>query len=260
MFGLMKKRRRARLRAQPVPAHWDDVISRHVPYYRRLPPQQRRELQGLMQVFLAEKNFEGCGGLELTEEVRLAIAAQACVLLLGRETDIYPRLQSILVYPEAFVTGELIEEEDGLVTEDMGERPGESWGHGTVILSWQDAVEGAADPLDGWNVVYHEFAHQLDEESGESDGVPPLADREQLADWLRVLGREYEALLQRTRRGRPGLLDEYGAENPAEFFAVATEFFFEQPHALRRRHPELYSQLRRYYCQDPAALWEDGQR
>jgi len=211
----------------------------------------------LTSVFLGEKNFEGAGGFELTDEVRVTIAAQACLLLLGRADDltnlrIYPGLDSVVVYPGEFVAPLEEYQPDGTVFDGEEERSGESWGHGAVVISWEDARAGAADPEDGWNVVLHEFAHQLDDEAGAADGAPLLPSREAQAEWTRVMSREYEEFTAKVDGNRRVLLDEYAAEDPAEFFAVATEFFFEKPRALKKAHPDLYAQLRALYRQDPA--------
>ena len=250
VFGFLKRRRRQRVRRVPFPGQWLPYIERNVPMYARLPEAQRRELLGHVLVFLGEKRFEGAGGLELTDEIRVTIAAQACVLLLGVEDhDYYRRLRSIVVYPHAYrVTRE---EGDGhIVHETHSGRLGESWQDGAVVLSWHSAKRGAADPRDGKNVILHEFAHQLDQEDGAADGTPEL-DWAAYAPWARVLSRHYLEL--RAHRGKPKpLLDRYGATHEAEFFAVATECFFERPLALRTRHPELYAELQRYFGQDPA--------
>jgi hypothetical protein len=241
-------------RARPLPDAWRATIERNVPYTRLLPAADLDELHGHVQVFLAEKTFEGCRGMVVTDTVRLTIAAQACLLLLHRETDYYPLLDTILVYPSAFEV-ELEWSVDGHVharTTDV--RIGESWQRGIVVLSWQDVQDGAADIRDGHNVVLHEFAHQLDHEGGDDDGTPLLGDREQRAAWARVLGAAYEGLVQDVERGAETLLDPYASESPAEFFAVATEFFFEASVELRREQPELYEQLKRFYRQDPAEL------
>lgn len=248
-----KKKRRARLMKTPLPPERIAIVERNVPYYRALPPEDREELLGLVQIFLAEKNFEGCDGLEITDEIRLTIAAQACILLLHRKTDIFPLLQSVLVYPHTFVAPLRERGPGGVVIEDFEERDGESWDIGALILSWDDVLESVADPHDGYNVVFHEFAHQLDDEAGIADGAPSLPERSMYADWARVLGAEYDALAEAVRRHRPTLLDEYGAENPAEFFAVVTETFFELSGDLKAEHPELYELLSRFYRQDPAA-------
>jgi MtfA peptidase len=253
MFGF-RRRRRERLRATPVPDAWRAIVERNVALYRRLPEADRRELLAHIQVFLAEKHFEGCGGLELTDEIRVTIAAQACVLLLHRETDYYPECASILVYPHAYMAPVLEQSGYGVVHEGASARLGESWVRGVVVLSWDDVLAGAADVHDGHNVVLHEFAHQLDQEDGSGDGAPPLPRRSMYVAWARVLSAEYEALRADAASGRRSVLDHYGATNPAEFFAVASECFFEKPQQMRAKHPELYDELREFYAQDPLRL------
>jgi Mlc titration factor MtfA (ptsG expression regulator) len=250
---LFKSKRRAALRATPLSAAQRAIVLRNVPYAATLCAADRRELEGHMQVFLAEKSFEGCGGLELTEEIRLTIAAQACVLLLHRETDYYPDLQSILVYPSAYVVKNTRQKLGGLVVEGDEVRLGESWVRGTVVLAWDAVQQGASNFHDGRNVVLHEFAHQLDAEDGGMNGRPDLGRRGSYAAWAHALGAEYEELLLRVDAHKPSDIDAYGATNPAEFFAVVTEAFFEQGRQLRHLHPELYEVLRTFYRQDPAA-------
>jgi len=251
MFGF-KRRRRERLRSQPFPAEWLEVIEKNVPHYRCLSLEEQKELQGHIQVFLSEKNFEGCGGLEMNDEIRVTIAAQACILLLHRETEYYPTLQSILVYPRYYRVSDARLLADGTVIEGTDSRLGESWLHGVVVLSWDDVKGGAADIHDGHNVVFHEFAHQLDGESGSVEGAPDLVMRSRYIAWARVLGQGYQRLLDDLKHHRPTLLDSYAATDHAEFFAVLTECFFEKPSALKKRHPELYERLRDFYQQDPA--------
>ncbi|MES2643613.1 MAG: M90 family metallopeptidase [Myxococcota bacterium] len=254
MFTLFPARRRARLRAEPFPAAFAALIDQRVPIVGRLSPEDRRELEGHVAVFLADKHFEGAGGLVLTDEIKVTIAAQACLLLLHRDVDDpYPTLDTVLVYPSGWVTDGR-RHQDGLVHEGPQARTGESWQRGLVILAWDAARHGARDDDDGHNVVLHEFAHQLDTETGgNADGAPVLPERGMYTAWSRVLGREYEALVAAIHRDRPTTLDPYGATNPAEFFAVVTEAFFERPRRLRERHPELYEQLAGFYKQDPAA-------
>ncbi len=252
MFGF-KRRRRDRLRAIPLSQPWLKIIERNVPFYRCLPEPDQQELQGHIQVFLNEKRFEGCGGLQITEEIRVTIAAQACLLLLHRDTDYYPTMKSILVYPSAYVA-RVTESAGGIVGEGVSVRLGESWQRGAVILSWDDVLGGAADIHDGHNVVLHEFAHQLDQEGGAAHGSPILPHRSMYVAWARVLGAEYVQLQQDAEHGRKSVMDKYGATNPAEFFAVATECFFEKAVQLKRKHPELYEELKLYYQQDTAQL------
>lgn len=254
MFG-WRKRRRAKLRAIPFPQRWRDLIKRNVPLFERLPAADQVELLGHVQVFLDEKHFEGCGGLQLTDEIRVTIAAQACVLLLHRDGDYYPRLRSILVYPSTYVlTGEDYVG-DGLWQEIEDAVDGHTQQRlGAVVLTWDAVKRGARDARDGHNVVLHELAHQLDFEDGATDGTPWLDSGQQYRTWARVLREEYEQHRARADANQPILLDPYAAQDPVEFFAVATEFFFERSRELKQRHPALYDQLRQFYRQDPAAF------
>lgn len=259
MFGWLgwfgfKRRRRAALRARPFSAGWRAIIEKNVPYVAALSPPDREELLGHVQVFLAEKSFEGCAGLQMTDEVRVTIAAQACVLLLHRPTDYYPRLVSILVYPSTYLVPGGRGGGDGRPADAPQARLGESWTRDVVVLAWDSVVSGASDIRDGHNVVLHEFAHQLDQEDGAGDGAPILPRRSMYVAWARVLGHDFDQLVRDTERHHRTLIDRYGATNPAEFFAVVTETFFEKPRQLRAKHPELYRQLQEFYRQDPAEL------
>ncbi|MEA3239898.1 MAG: M90 family metallopeptidase [Candidatus Bipolaricaulota bacterium] len=250
----LKERRRGRIRQREFPAAWREIIKRNLPFTRHLSPADQRELEGDVQVFLSEKHFDAAGGLEMTDEIKVTIATQACILLLHRKTDCYPGLYSIIIYPHAYIARHTVQDMPGIITEGMQPRLGESWTRGAVVLSWDDVLSGAADIHDGHNVVFHEFAHQLDSQDGKMDGAPILSDHSMYATWARVLGQEYERLQHDTAIGRETLLDQYGATNPAEFFAVATEFFFEKPQQLREKLPQLYDELCRYYKQNPAQL------
>ena len=250
MFGLFKNRRRARLRATPLPESWRAILAANVPLYARLSAAAQRELEGHIQVLLAEKSFEGCGGLVLTDDIRVTIAAHAALLLLGREPHYYPGLYSILVYPASYRAPVTEHGEGGIVSESEEERLGEAWHRGVVVLAWDAARGGARDLRDGDNVILHEFAHQLDMEDGAADGVPYLPARSDYAAWGRAMRPEYERLRERPHES---VLDDYGAQDPAEFFAVATEAFFERPRQLRERHPGLYAELSRFYRLDLAA-------
>ena len=254
MLSLLKKRRRARLRAQPVPADWASVMERNVPVYSRLAADLRDQLHGHMQVFLAEKHFEGCDGLVMTDEIRVTIACQACLLILNRDTNYYPDLVTVLVYPSVFYAD--VEEPDGaIVSEYKEDRSGESWDLGVIVLSWEDAVEWASTGRGGYNVVLHEFAHQLDMENGAMDGMPRLGSREQRDEWTRVFNDAYRMFEGAARQNRRTLIDRYGLGDPAEFFAVVTESFFERPLALQRENAGLYRALSQYYRVDPAS-WD----
>jgi Mlc titration factor MtfA (ptsG expression regulator) len=251
MFGL-KTRRRDRLRAQPFSESWESILHRNVPYYELLSSDEQQGLKDDIKVFIAEKNFEGCAGLELTDEIKVTIAAYACVLLLHLKHDYYPRLQSVLVYPDAYGVPEVRRTAGNTIVEGHEVRLGESWRTGAVVVSWDHILHRPADPSGSRNVALHEFAHQLDEEDGSANGAPLLPQTSMYAAWARILGREYRALTEAEAANRPTLLDKYGATNPAEFFAVVTEYFFEQPQKLKERHPELYEEMKLYYGQDPA--------
>jgi Mlc titration factor MtfA (ptsG expression regulator) len=255
VFGLFNERRRRQLRAQPFPPEWLSILDRNLPVFRRLPAGDRTELLGHIQIFLTEKHFEGCGGLELTDEIRVTIAAQACLLLLHRDTDYYPELTSILVYP----TGYTDDGERYLGGGVWEEGPEHRLGHTArtlraLVLAWDAARHGAADPTDGQNVVLHEFAHQLDFENRDVDGTPVLDTRAEYLAWARVMSAEFNALRHAESVGTPTVLDGYGAKNPTEFFAVATEAFFERPRAMQDRHPELYKEMKKFFRQDPVTF------
>ncbi len=249
MFGFFRRRRREQLRSQPFPPEWGAIVERNVPYYNLLSEADRQELHGHIHVFLAEKHFEGCAGLTMTDEIRLTIAAQACLLLLHRqeESDDFNRLITILVYPSAYVAHSVERIGPGAVLEGESTRLGEASLDGVVVLSWDDVQSGARGLNDGHNVVLHEFAHQLDDEDGAPDGTPRLPNHGRYLTWARVMSEEYNRL----RQGKKSVIDDYGAINPAEFFAVATECFFEKPGPLRRKHPALYEELKAFYRQDP---------
>jgi MtfA peptidase len=245
--------RRNRAVSRPFAAAWDEALARNAPFDLHLPEDDRIELRRRIKVFLEEKRFEAVGGLEMTDEIRVTVAAQACLLLLHRDEDDYPALATILVYPTAYRARTREHGEFGMVTEVDQVRLGEAWNAETVILSWDDVQHGAADDSDGHNVVLHEFAHQLDMEDRSANGAPALAHYSMYAAWARVLGHEFEKLQEAVDRHESTLMDAYGTQSPAEFFAVATETFFERPIKLREEHPELYEQLREFYRQDPAA-------
>lgn len=251
-----------RLPSDPVPDGWAEIVRAQVPLAHLLAEEDFRRLLKLTQLFLREKRMEGAGGLELTEEMRVAIAAQACLLVNWLELRPYPELRTVIVYPDTMVRPRHADFVDPALFYDdwevdwRADEPetllGESWDHGVVLLSWDSARHGSYDRRDGVNVVLHEFAHQLDQEAGEADGVPAGLPLGRLHEWGEVIHARFEELRAHGRAGRETLLDPYGATNYAEFFAVATETFFERPHQLEREHPDLYRLLTGFYRVDPA--------
>lgn len=249
---LLTRARRARIRRLPFPAAWREILRRRVPYVRSLPTDLQLQLKKHIQVFVAEKPFIGCAGLEVTDEMRITIAAQACLLLLNRRrASYYPQLRQILVYPGAFLVNRVHTDSAGVLQDRRQALSGESWSQGQVILSWQDTLEGAAVADDGQNVVIHEFAHQLDQENGPANGAPRLAGRQHYARWSQVMAAEFARLQAQAEGGQATLLSHYGATDPAEFFAVASEVFFEQPQRLAAEHPVLYRELAGFYRLNP---------
>ena len=247
----LSARRRERLREQAFPAAWRKILRRRVPLLRRLPADLQIELKRQIQVFVAEKAFIGCDGLSVRDEMRVTIAAQACLLTLNRPGQHYPALREILVYPGSFVVEREHTDGFGVAHHARQVLAGESWDHGQVVLSWHDTLEGAAVPDDGQNVVIHEFAHQLDQETGAANGAPMLEKRAQYTRWSQVLGAEFRRLKGTIALQQASLFSDYGATDPAEFFAVISEVFFEQPERMADEHPELYQQLALFYRLDP---------
>ncbi|QBF81946.1 zinc-dependent peptidase [Shewanella maritima] len=245
------KRRRVKITAQPFPKAWRQILKRRFPYFQSMPTDLQLQLKKHIQVFVAEKKFVGCAGLEIDDEVKVTIAAQACLLLLNRPNHYYPKLKQILVYPHAFVVQSQSVDGNGVHASQRQVHLGESWENGKVILSWHSAKAGADDPFDGSNVVIHEFAHQLDQETGTANGAPFLGKIDDYPTWTQVLSREFEQLRHCARNHIPSLFDYYGATNPAEFFAVISETFFEKPQQFHQQHPDLYQELSRFYQLNP---------
>ena len=246
----LKRWRNKRLLNKAFPEEWRGILKERISVYTLLQPQERHKLEQLIHLFLDDKAFYGCAGLVVTDEMKVCIAAEACLLLLGQSGPVYPRLQSILVYPTAFRARRDVHQDDGTVVEGEHHLLGESWGNGRVILSWDDVEQGARDFTDGHNVVLHEFAHQLDSASGSANGAPPLRSNS-YQTWAGVFSDNFEDLQSRVLQGKPTVMDGYGATNPAEFFAVATETFFEKPDELMAKRPELFHELQQYYKLDP---------
>ena len=248
-------RQRRRLRARPLPDAWREHLESTLPVYRALPPELRLRLDGLVQQFIVEKEFVGCRGLEVSIEMKLTIAAQACLLVVNRPARLYADLYSVLVYPAAFIAPDEHHDEAGVVHHHEQVLSGQTWDTHRVILSWDDVQASAAEHTEGFNVVYHEFAHYLDAEDGRVNGAPLLGEARHYERWSKVMNAEFRKLQAAAGRDEPTLIDPYGAEDPAEFFAVVTEVFLELPGELRDQHPALYEELRRYYRLDPAT-WQ----
>ena len=243
-----RRRRLARLAAQPFPAAWRRILRRRVPLVARLPVELQWRLKRHIQTFIATKPFIGCQGQPIDDEVRVTIAAHAGLLLLGSDSsDGYPQLRQVLVYPGAFVVDRERPLGAGVVQEQRRALAGESWTNGQVLLSWAEVVAGAADPADGRNVALHEFAHQIDQDKGRADGRPWRASSAARRRWASVM----DAAFERLQREPSNVIDAYGASDPAEFFAVATEAFFERPQALADEAPAVHAELAALYGTDP---------
>jgi Mlc titration factor MtfA (ptsG expression regulator) len=248
---LLIKRRRNRLQRRPFPPLWNAIIENNLPIYLYLEPDERKRLQGHIQVFLTEKQFIGCRGLQVTEEMKIIIAAVACLLLLNERGQYFPKLRSILVYPSAYIVKETTAIDNYVVEERSVARLGESWTKDQLILSWEQIKQDTVNWQDGHNVILHEFAHQLDQEDGKAEGVPILKHSSDYPIWAKVMSEAYQQLCNDVLQGVNNVIDSYGATNPAEFFAVATETFFEKPHQLLSDYPAVYQQLQSYYQLDP---------
>ncbi len=243
-------RRRARQRAQPFPAAWRRILRQRVPAAARLPADLQQRLKQHILVFVADKAFIGCAGQAIDDEVRVSIAAQACLLLLGHaDAEVYPRLRQVLVYPGAFVVQAAQAADNGVVQAQRQALAGQSWAHGQVVLGYADVLAGAADPADGQNVVVHEFAHQIDQDKGLADGRPWRARRADRRRWAAVM----DAAFARSQQQPSALIGSYAASAPAEYFAVVSELFFEQPQALAAAEPEVYRELALLYQLHPLA-------
>ncbi len=249
IFSFFKKRRRERILQQPFPAAWRQALADNIWAYPLLDADARQRLEKITQVLVAEKNWEGCGGLQLNDEIKATVAAWAALLLLNLEHDYYEKTLSILIYPSSYQAMEPVL--GGLDFHPVEGRLGEAWYRGPVILSWDRILEDGRHRGHA-NLAIHEFAHQLDMLNREADGVPPLENTAQYRSWSMVMSIEYEKLIEADEQGRPTLLDKYGAENEAEFFAVVSECFFEMPDLMREHHPRLYAIVKDYYRQDPA--------
>lgn len=236
---------------EPFPSAWRKILMQNFPIYRNMPTDLQLQLKQRIKQFIHEKMFTGCAGFKVTDEVRVTIAASACLLLLNRDSDVYAGLDYILVYPNAFLVKREALDEAGLPIASNRGLLGESWSNGKVILSWEDVLQGNKNFSDGSNVAIHEFAHQLDHESGATNGAPFMGNATRSESWSKVFTDEFQRLQQAAYRGDETLIDQYGATEPAEFFAVVTETFFEKPSPMATEHPALFKELRAYYKVDP---------
>ncbi|GGE47325.1 M90 family metallopeptidase [Actibacterium pelagium] len=245
-----KRQRRAALLAAPLSAEEREIVFQQVPLLERLPQEFHSKLEGKINLFLDQVEFYGCDGLDLTEEMQLSIAAQACLIVVNSD-QWYKHLRTILVYPGAFKSKQTYQ--DGfVVSEKETYRLGESWQHGPIVLSWPHSEQGALNDLDGHNLVFHEFAHQLDGLSGYTDGAPLLDRGHRFEEWAKVFSNRFKAHVEDVKHGHKTFLDPYGAEGPEEFFAVAMEVFFEKPQKLQREEPQVYEQLTKLLNLKPA--------
>ena len=255
MFSWFRKIRRKKLLKTPFPHAWRNILTDRVKHYHYLDEDEQATLEQLIQVFIGEKSFVGCGGLSITDEIRVVIASQACLLVLGLPREQYLHLDSILVYPTtvalppskpSFFDGhpEIVPSHQAIL--------GQASQYGPVIVVWDAVLRNTRHPERGHNVVFHEFAHILDMRDTAADGTPILSDRNLFRQWIQVCSLEYDRLQEDVNKGRKTLLDPYGAVHVAEFFSVATELFFTRPIAMQKHHPDLYDVLRAYYRQDTA--------
>lgn len=250
IFVLPKLRLRHVL-SQAFPLNYSKILRKNLAGYTRMPTDLQMQLKKRIRQFLYQKTFVGCGGLTITDEIRVTIAGKACLLLLNRESDVYPQLTHVLVYPSAFVAPRTQMNSNGIVTHTNQGLSGESWSDGRVILAWDQVAHNPDNEARGQDVVIHEFAHQLDSETGTTNGAPALKSAAAYKAWSTLMEREYAQLHQAIANDIATIIDPYGATSPAEFFAVVTEAFFKKSRDLAHYHPALYEQLRAYYQVDP---------
>ena len=255
MFGLFKNKKRQAIRNVPLPEEWRQILKSEMPLYNQLPDSDKTELEDILKVLITEKKFVGANDLVVTDEMKVLICGHASLLLLHRKPHYFPHVETIIIYPSAFISN--VKEYIGgsSYMEKPLARIGESSSQsGVVVLAWDSVVSGAANVTDGKNVTLHEFAHQLDYENGSTDGAPGLSSNSAYRAWSRVMSQEFEHLQSDLDHHHKTFIDQYGATSPAEFFAVITEAFFEKPRAMKRLHPDMYSLLADYYQQNPVAL------
>lgn len=246
--------RRKWLLYRSFPESWQGILENQVPYYNQLPDDLKQRLRNHTVIFMDEKLFEGCSGLEMTEEKEVIISAYACILLLGEPSDYYPDLQTILVYPGDYIAPVHEEVEGGIISEGSEARKGESWDLGSIVLSWSDIRENIRNPSQDQNLIFHEFAHQLDHRYGLTAGLGEDGDVYRDDEWTQILANSFLKLRRKARKGIPCVLDPYGATEPAELFSVATEAFFLKPSQLHEQFPKLYDVIKSFYNLDPGSF------
>src|SRR5262245_12847291 len=256
MFGIFKNRRRRKLLQEPFPDQWRQDIDQNVAVFSLLPPGKQSRVTEAVKIIASERPFVGCRGLTITDEVKVTIAAQAALLLLGEADYYFDRVPTIYVYPRDLATNSVRDLHDARLVEEDVPIDGQVLEQGEIRLSWDEVLYGARDATDGENVVLHEFAHHLDRLDGELGGTPPLASEDQRQSWIRVFDRELALLRLDLKAGRDVFLHEEAAENRAELFAYSTEIFFEQPHDLHDLHSELFDCLLGFYRTDPRAWFK----
>jgi hypothetical protein len=257
LFSWLRARRRRKLLAEPFPVRWAAFLDRNVGHYPRLPAAEQARLRDIARVLIAEKEWLGRGGLFVSEEMKVTIAAQAALLLLGAERNYYPRVREVVVFPSSFRTPR---PEDDWEDDELSDRvfAGQAVNRGPVLLAWNEVLPEGRDPDVGYNVVVHEFAHQLDYLDGASGGVPALGDRALEARWRYVMTVAFEDHRRAIREKKPDtFFTPYAAESEIEFFADATEAFFCRPLDLKDLHPEMYQLLAAYYRVDPVVWFGD---
>ncbi len=253
--AVFRSNREKNLMIRDLPEEWLRLLQRNVALYKFMPEALKKELHGRINIFIDKKDFEGCGGLAITDEIKVTIAANACILLLNKAMECYPTLNSVLVYPSAYIARSASRLGNQMIQGPEHALDGESWELGNVVLTWDAAKYESRKLGTGNNVVMHEFAHQLDQANGAADGIPILHSREEYYQWSKILENEFNELCDETENGLEDVIDEYGASSRAEFFAVATEAFFSCPKLMQQKHPALYLALKDFYLLDPVA-WD----
>jgi Mlc titration factor MtfA (ptsG expression regulator) len=259
MFSFFRNRRRQKLLADPFPPAWEAILRRNVGHYSRLSDAERARLRDHTRVLVAEKEWEGANGLVVTEEMKVTIAAQAGLLLLGLpEHDYFARVASVVVYPAGFEIPDRDEFGEIDDTFPAMAADGQSVYRGPVLVSWGHALAEGRDPACGQNIVLHEFAHQLDDLDGVANGTPPLEDPAAAARWRAVMQAALDDHRASLDRGEETFFTEHAGENETEFFADATETFYCCPADLREQYPDVYALLAAYYRVDPVTWFPGG--